>query len=515
LPTPIPTIAPSITPTPTDYITAWNELPTVDGSGPIIYSLGTAEQLLSLATDGCSRTSIVACNASFKLSADVDFSGAVMHPIGSFDGSFDGQNHKIQNVIITPEIVEDGGITRLYWDVSNLGSGTFISYEIVYGMIDGIFDGSCSTNQAYPLVIDATTVGWNDGDWSSGVVEYTLNKMKAPPCFFQIKATDNLFSEFVISDGQISASYDDLSADTVGLFSVITGTVLNLEITAVDVSGENQVGILAGSILGTSESASAIVRSITITDSTARGLEDVGGVGGYAEHAILEDVTTSVDLSGTTDVGGLLGNGMYVAINGSQASGDIVASTYAAGGLLGVSILSVIEKSFFESGNVYGGYDAGGLVGWNTFSSIINCYSRGDVSGTFSVGGITGDNSSLGQIENSYATGNISGQYKVGGISGGASVTSTIQNTFAIGTVSCSTECGGLLGQQKGTLTNNYRYFNHAEDNPLATASSLDGSYNSQLSNYYSPNTSFGMSWSTDAWTFSTETFPLLIQPVD
>ena len=104
-----------------------------------------------------------------------------------------------------------------------------------------------------------------------------------------------------------------------------------------------------------------------------------------------------------------------------------------------------------------GGY-IGGLTGWNNGGDISGCHSTGLVRGSWSVGGLVGDNGGLlvtstgsvsgtnrgGIVTNCYSTGAISGSNYVGGLVGynGGTVTAC----FSTGAISGKDKVGGLVG---------------------------------------------------------------------
>ena len=145
---------------------------------------------------------------------------------------------------------------------------------------------------------------------------------------------------------------------------------------------------------------------------------------------------------------------------------------------LGVEIASAGIKGYMMVGGVAGTV--------RDFSSIINCYTIGDVSGIGWVGGVAGyvlrncsisncyatgtiggddANSSIGgvvghlddsSISSCYATGNVSGISQVGGVAGGAGG-GNLTNCYSTGTISCPRNVGGVAGGISGTsITNCY-----------------------------------------------------------
>jgi len=116
-------------------------------------------------------------------------------------------------------------------------------------------------------------------------------------------------------------------------------------------------------------------------------------------------------------------------------------------GLFGyVSSRGKIRNLGVENVNITGNSQVGGLVGNNNYeSSITACYAIGSVSGTNYVGGLVGNNS--GTITACYATSSVSGTNYVGGLVGCEANNGTLSVCYATGSVSGTGDyVGGLVG---------------------------------------------------------------------
>jgi len=154
------------------------------------------------------------------------------------------------------------------------------------------------------------------------------------------------------------------------------------------------------------------------------GTNDIGLFGGNCGEVRNVGVVNA-DVSGDTNVGGLVGLNRGTAVN-SYATGDVSGDTNV-GGLVGYNVGGTVENSY-ATGDVSGDTNVGGLVGWNG-GTVTNSYATGDVSGGDygTVGGLLGLN--LGTAVNSYATGNVSGDY-AGGLVGVDHGYGTVSNSF-------------------------------------------------------------------------------------
>lgn len=149
---------------------------------------------------------------------------------------------------------------------------------------------------------------------------------------------------------------DDTGSDGQGLFGNNAGTIRNL-------------GLAGGSVTGNTE---------------------IGGIAGYNSGTI-ESCYNTCSVKGMDRIGGIAGN-----------NAGIIQKCYSTG-----TITSFIDGS---NGSV------GGITGENN-GTVINCYNTGDISGNRHVGGVVGYNS-IGTIENCYNIGSVDGTVNVGGVVG-------------------------------------------------------------------------------------------------
>jgi hypothetical protein len=197
-------------------------------------------------------------------------------------------------------------------------------------------------------------------------------------------------------------------------------TVTSSSATGIVIATGSDVGGLIGRNEKNSTSEAVVIKSIATGDVT--GIINVGGlIGKNIESAVSESVSTGTQISGTANVGGLIGwtNGN---ISNTHATGNVYAAANTAGGLVGqaepITPIGVIANSY-ATGNVEAvTYEAGGLVGFSYFT-IQNSFATGDVITAGNSGGIAGGITGnylpgtpgldSAVIDNSYATGNVSG----------------------------------------------------------------------------------------------------------
>ena len=149
-------------------------------------------------------------------------------------------------------------------------------------------------------------------------------------------------------------------ADYAGLFGGSSGTVRNLGLADVDVTGGYEVGAL----VGRNDRGSTVAASWA-TGSVAGG-GDVGGLVGYnGFRAAIAESYAAVSVSGTdsseTHVGGLVGQNSGGDITASYATGSVTGPVYA-GGLVGIYRRGAVTASY-ATGSVSGTTGIGGLIG--------------------------------------------------------------------------------------------------------------------------------------------------------
>jgi len=286
------------------------------------------------------------------------------------------------------------------------------------------------------------------------------------------------------------------ATDGIGLFGCTDGAVIeDLQLSDVDITGDLYVGGLVGfaqdtTIANTGTTgivtssgggrggglAGMVIASSTIIGSSSSCTVDVtastnaGGLVGQLEESTIEDSFATGTVTGAQDlVAGLVGEAREAcSIIRCYATGDVAGDGYV-GGLVGdLSHGSSITDSY-ATGTVdgTGSWRVGGLVGTagshtgdGEVSAISGSFATGAVIGLNAVGGLVGDvnNNSGGEvtISDCYATGNITGTGYVGGLIGESSADVTIANSYAAGAVTGSTDVGGLAGSSLGTVTRSY-----------------------------------------------------------
>ena len=178
------------------------------------------------------------------------------------------------------------------------------------------------------------------------------------------------------------------AGDRIGLFGQVgdNGTVKNLKLTEVNVSGYNNVGAVAGWNNGTISGCSV--------SGNIQGNQYVGGVVGVMPTnsemiacCVTGDVKSTV-VSGEANAGGVVGMMTECSITACYSTGNVTAANGTnVGGVVGCSNISTITSCYLATGDVTGTGDAiGGVLGTDISVtstgefSVVNCCWSGTVS---------------------------------------------------------------------------------------------------------------------------------------
>ena len=327
-------------------------------------------------------------------------------------------------------------------------------------------DYSSSTFSVQNNIDCSDTINWESGSgWAS------------------IGSTSPYFTGTFDGQGyEISGIHVNRSASNyAGLFGILSNAnVMNVNVVDAHMVGYRYNGILAGSISG-----STVVENCSSSGSINGSYYDLGGLVGYASATINGSSSSAIvqETGSGTGVGGLVGTASGATILSSYTTGTVIAYQ-RSGGIVGTASSSTLINGSYSSANVTGESGMGGIVGhvyggnvnYSYFTGTVTntggytagiagfsqsstifykCYSTGNITGTSSVGGISGYNE-YADIINCYSTGNITGTSGTGGIAGAAYQTD-MTNCYSKATVNGGSYTGGLIGNQYyGTASNSY-----------------------------------------------------------
>lgn len=273
--------------------------------------------------------------------------------------------------------------------------------------------------------------------------------------------------DLTLASFTVSSTYDNVGA--LAGNSSGTVTLTNLVVSGVNVSGANTV---AGVI---STCGVCIIDNVDVSGSVTASGDYAAGIvanfGSNTVHAsVVNDSSSSVTVSGGSNVGGLIGYGIrssYDATKGvfrSSFTGSVTGSgtnKFGAGGIAGYTWNIAVADSW-SSGSVSGVDQVGGITGYHrNLSTIKKSYSSGSLTSTTvscsaGAGGIAG--SSEGSISESYSVASITAVCRSGGVAG--TLSGSISDSFFRGSLTRTSgtdaSFGGVIGRGNGSITNSY-----------------------------------------------------------
>jgi filamentous hemagglutinin family protein len=350
--------------------------------------------------------------------------------------------------------------------IANNSSTTTVTGRYnIGGLVGYAYIDNNSTFNLLGNTVDGNTLASainDDKAWFGGLLGQLLN----------VNSSSNIRNN--ISSGNVTSSSRS-SSIAAGIGHIYNSDAsLNIESNTINglvaaLNSSSYAGGLVGyfyNFASTASSAPVVISNNSTTTTVSAG-RHVGGLIGQiygASQTSISGNTSSGNISGLNNVGGLIGDSNGNTINGNHATGYITASTMV-GGLIGSNYDSAISNSY-ATGDIIpasgSGESVGGLVGNNNgASNISNSYATGSVqtivhADSFSyVGGLVGANG-YNNISNSYASGAVAGSAHIGGLVGYN--IGNISNSHALGQVqSSASNAGGLVGsQENGTISNSY-----------------------------------------------------------
>lgn len=250
-------------------------------------------------------------------------------------------------------------------------------------------------------------------------------------------------------------------------FGVLYGKCYNVKfVDAEIVSASNSGAGIIGGYIGTGGKPAIVseVEASGIITCNGKG-QSVGGLGGNAREATIENCTVNVTVSNPmgagsnrTASGGIVGKtiesdvkikncivrGVVEITKGinNTYTGGIVGWQSAAGAeITGCEVYATVKSAGERVGGIVGHYQGGTLSG---------CKFYGEVNAaTQYAGGIAGITSSESVIENCLSSGKIVCKNYVGGIVGMNENTLAVRRCESSSTINCSDNVGGILGISK------------------------------------------------------------------
>ncbi|MEI8377113.1 MAG: flagellin [bacterium] len=186
--------------------------------------------------------------------------------------------------------------------------------------------------------------------------------------------------------------------DDQGLFgrnAANTSQFKNLTLNNFNITGNNYTAALMGSCWGTTTN----IDNVKITNSTIQGFNNVGGLIGFTNTAVISNCTANCNISGSgINTGGLIGWMNFGGSISKSSSSGSVSGIGSIGGIIGkhegygTATITECSSSASVSCSTAGNNSTGGLIGIagndNLDLTVQNCYTTGDVvNGSGFIGG--------------------------------------------------------------------------------------------------------------------------------
>ena len=365
------------------------------------------------------------------LSAYGDFYG-----ISFFRGSFDGGGYTISNMTVVKRPYQGNAMKPYFEDhgfFQILGGSIAwteggVRHEATAASVRNLnFENANSSGSGKSAIIAGTvTDSLRQGNEDGTIYGDLLNL--APTTY------DDIIIENCSVTGSVSG--DDKAAglvaygDTYSCSLVIRNCSADVKLNMGTYNTTKADG--AGGLIGGARHA-IVENSHSTTNIEAKYSRSSGGIAGYVSSGSITDCYAFVGINASNNIGGIVGS-----------TGATISNCYSSGEISGTYGL----RRYTENGSVeyFVAEYLGGIAGF-TAGSILNCYSSVNVTGNRDIGGIVGH--SGGSIINTYATGTlkanycvywtsiegdtrISGSIKVGGIAGSVSGKGKLANCVAM-----------------------------------------------------------------------------------
>ena len=276
-------------------------------------------------------------------------------------------------------------------------------------------------------------------------------------------------------------------------FGVLYGKCYNVKfVDAEIVSASNSGAGIIGGYIGTGGKPAIVsgVEASGIITCNGKG-QSVGGLGGNAREATIENCTVNVtvsnpmgDGSNRTATGGVVGKTIdsavkikYCVVRGvveitkginNTYTGGIVGWQSAAGAeITGCEVYATVKSAGERVGGIVGHYQGGTLSGCKFYgkvnaatqyaggiagissgvASIKSCMVSGEIEGVNNCGGIIGKNENKLTVEDCIFSGKLKGIQRLGGIVGDLFSSSSVKRCFVSGAIDGWGCIGGIVGR--------------------------------------------------------------------
>lgn len=166
--------------------------------------------------------------------------------------------------------------------------------------------------------------------------------------------------------------------DNTGLIGVMTGTIKNLTMSdAVVYSTASYTAVLAAQLTNGSIMNCTITDNCSVGNAGSSGM--LGGFVGESSGTSLIECENKGRVDGYRNVGGIVGYGVEVTLQGCTNTGEVIGSAYRIGGIAGQCFSSKSVVACCNTGIISGSSNVGGIIGYADGKSgtlnVIGCWT--------------------------------------------------------------------------------------------------------------------------------------------
>ena len=251
--------------------------------------------------------------------------------------------------------------------------------------------------------------------------EELKQKLTQNPCAYYVLDNDIDLSSITEGNaivagyfmGKLDGQGHKLTGNTIPIFNAIKfAHISNLQVENSNITSSlMNVGALAKT-LEYSQMENVQGKDITISATN----KQVGGLIGSMTNSFVKNVhVTRSNVVGTTRVGGISGYVGQSQVEECSANGKVRSTGNAAGGLVGEIYSKTTLINCYTIGEVQGNQDIGGLVGYVNTSYIMNCFSNTKATGNAGIASFVGQTTNNSIIKNNITLVNQTVGYKFDG----------------------------------------------------------------------------------------------------
>lgn len=288
----------------------------------------------------------------------------------------------------------------------------------------------------------------------------------------------------------VSGMFINTTSTHNGLFGNSSGTVQNLTVENSWVQGGSATAGIIGNLKGNGSLSNSVNRASVFGTGTVTG----GIIGSYEsahdKKGTVENVENQGVVTGSKNVGGVIGTGSSIKISDARNYAEVVGSNNVGG--IAASLGSNSElKNGSNFARITGKEYTAGIVGFFGYSycpasanygSMQNVLNRGVIVGTNYTAGVVGQALCVTITESANTDSIVANKYSAGII--GHAKRSKVESVYNKGAVFGSTNVGGIIGYNEEGVTNS-AYSTGKVDGDSLVGLMIGYNYNTTMADYY------------------------------